>query len=58
VVETPLTGGADIHARALADRFESLEHLDGRGVVRRLVVWSLIDHGQPSLLPDMTKADP
>jgi hypothetical protein len=33
VVETPLAGGADVHARTLADRLESLEHGDRRRVV-------------------------
>ncbi len=29
VVQAALTGGADVHARALADRLETFEHLDG-----------------------------
>ena len=33
VVEAALTGGADVHARALADRLEALEDLDRGGVV-------------------------
>ncbi len=35
VVQTALTGRADVHARALADRLEPFEDLDRRGVVRR-----------------------
>ncbi len=33
VVQSALTGGADVHARALADRLQPLEHGDGLGVV-------------------------
>ena len=33
VVQAALTGRADVHARALADRLEALEHLDVAGVV-------------------------
>ena len=33
MVQATLTGRADIHAGALADRFEPLEHLDRRSVV-------------------------
>src|SRR5699024_6103767 len=33
VVQAALTGGADVHARALADRLEALEDGDVRGVV-------------------------
>ena len=36
VVQAALTGRADVHAGALADRFEALEHLDRGGVVLRL----------------------
>ena len=35
VVQAALTGRADVHARALADRLEALEDLDRGGVVRR-----------------------
>ena len=35
VVQAALAGGADVHAGALADRLEALEHLDRGGVVRR-----------------------
>ena len=33
VVQAALAGGADVHARALADRLEALEDLDRAGVV-------------------------
>ena len=33
VVQAALAGGADVHAGALADRLEALEHLDRGGVV-------------------------
>ena len=33
VVQAPLTGRADVHARALAHRLEAFEHLDGVGPV-------------------------
>ncbi len=33
VVQAALTGRADVHAGALADRLEPLQHLDGAGVV-------------------------
>jgi hypothetical protein len=33
VVQSPFVGAADIHARALAHRFQPLEHLDGMGIV-------------------------
>jgi hypothetical protein len=33
VVQAALTGGADVHARPFADRFESFEDLDRGGVV-------------------------
>ena len=33
VVQRPLVGAADVHARPLAHRLEPLEHLDGAGVV-------------------------
>ena len=33
VVQPALTGGTDVHAGSLADRFEALQHLDRRGVV-------------------------
>ena len=33
MMQTALTGGADVHAGALADRFQTLQHLDRGGVV-------------------------
>ena len=33
VVESTLTGGADVHTRALADRFQTLENFDRIGAV-------------------------
>ena len=38
VVQAALAGGADVHARTLADRLEALEDLDRAGVVRRRAV--------------------
>src|SRR5690606_29998422 len=40
VVQTAGTSGADVHARALADRFQTLEDLDGVGsVITRVLPW-------------------
>ena len=33
MVQRPLVGATDIHARPLADRLQPFENLDGRGVV-------------------------
>jgi hypothetical protein len=38
VVQAALTGGADVHARTLADGLEALEHGDRRGVVVAVAV--------------------
>ena len=48
VVQTPLAGGADVHARALANRVEALEDLDVSGVVGQR--WTPIKgHSVPSV---------
>ena len=41
VVQAALTGRADVHAGALANRLQSFEDLDVAGVVRGFRIWSL-----------------
>ena len=43
VVQAPLPGGSDVHARALADGFESFENGDVRGAVGRGAVGLVVD---------------
>ncbi|GIE32092.1 hypothetical protein Ait01nite_051370 [Actinoplanes italicus] len=38
VVQTALTGGADVHTGTLADRFQAFEHGDGAGTVFLLIL--------------------
>jgi hypothetical protein len=45
VVQPALTGGADVHARTLADRVEPLENGDRTGVVVGVVTIALLGRG-------------
>ncbi len=50
VVQTALTGGADVHARSFADGLEPLQNRDGLGAVFVLCLLLWGSHGRNDLL--------